>query len=262
MNWDECLMLSRRAVPRYALDEEQRQYVYNLGANGLGAGSVIVELGVCNGVTSVVLAYLAKHLGAFYHGVDSFVLGDGVGERAYRKLLEDMELPYNLHVGNTNDVPWTEPIDLLLIDASHTDPYVSQDCARWLPFLKTGCLAMFHDYDGAPEPLSAHWPVRRAVERHTDLWPMIYYINGLMIKRKQQPEAYQVIPGTDQIRPGIRMPINMDGMWDVLEQFGDGSFLVERVPYSHLEAGLRRYPCRLWKTPEGWMMRQNVPLVS
>lgn len=73
---------------------------------------------------------------------------------------------------------------MLLIDASHTDPWVSADMAFWLPLLKPGAPVFFHDYDGREDPASCHADTRRAIERHTSSWVMEYFVHGLMVKRK------------------------------------------------------------------------------
>jgi hypothetical protein len=40
-----------------------------------------------------------------------------------------------------------EPIDLLLIDGSHAFQHVFEDIQMWMPWLRPGGVAMFHDYD-------------------------------------------------------------------------------------------------------------------
>jgi predicted O-methyltransferase YrrM len=41
---------------------------------------------------------------------------------------------------------WTQPIDFLFVDASHTYESVKKDIAAWLPFVKDGGIVWFHDY--------------------------------------------------------------------------------------------------------------------
>ena len=264
LSWDEALALSRRTIVKYSLSDEQKSYLYRCCLE-VPKGGTVVELGVCSGSTSVIMAYVAKHVGYAYHGVDNFVLGDAIGEQGYHRLMRSLDLPYTLHRGLTNEVPWSAPIDLLLIDASHTDPFVAQDCDRWLPFVKPKGVAMFHDYDGAPEPLSAHWPVRRAVDRTTETWLMRYYLDGLMIKERPHPVTYDVrVDDPRNLRVGGRTSINSDGFWEV-DTWAGAEGTVHRLDvlaYTDPPNPARRYPYRLWKepaSPTGWRM-EKLPL--
>lgn len=255
MTEEEAIELSNTATVKYSLSEEQRRYAYRIAAS-LEAGSVIVELGVAHGPTSIVLAYVAKHFGLEYHGVDVFVL-ENTAEQ-WRGMMMRLGLPHTLHYGYTNEVPWSKPIDLLLIDASHTDPFVDQDCVRWLPFVKPGKIAMFHDVDGAPEPLSGHWPVRRAVNRYTDEWHTMYYIDGLLIKRKPPDPMpiYDVHLSIDPPVEGQPFVINGDGEWNI-------SPLGRMVNRPQREGQLMvcrgtdgSYPYWLWREQSTWKMTQ------
>jgi hypothetical protein len=189
--WELCLALIRRFNDHYAMDEEQQHYVFRY-AMQVPAGGVALELGVCNGKTAAVLAYCAAMREFEAHGIDGFILentADGINET-----MRKHDLPFTLHYGLTGNepipgrylpiVPWDRPLDLLIVDGSHTDPWATDDIARWTPLVKPGCVALFHDYDGREDQTSAHLPVRRAVDRLTADWGMEYYVNGLMIKRK------------------------------------------------------------------------------
>lgn len=53
---------------------------------------------------------------------------------------------------------WDKAIDLLFIDGAHDYHSVRDDFRAWLPFVKTGGMVLFHDYQ-------THWPgVIRLVE--------------------------------------------------------------------------------------------------
>lgn len=47
-------------------------------------------------------------------------------------------------IGNTNEVAWSYPVDVLFIDADHTFEGLKQDFEKYSPFAKT---IFFHDYD-------------------------------------------------------------------------------------------------------------------
>jgi hypothetical protein len=262
MTEDEALALSNTTSAHYGLTDEQRRYAYRMAA-GLAPGSVITELGVCNGPTSIVFAYVAKHLGLEYHGVDAFVLENTALQ--FRAMMHALDLPYTLHEGLTNAIPWHRPIDLLLIDADHHDPFVDQDCARWLPFLVSGGIAMFHDYDAAPEPIGPHWSVRSAVDRYTPYWPVLYYIgngtladgsiggiDGLLIKRKPPAGAPNHTVHYLSGHPGsvTRLVIN-EGIWHVI------GYEDETKRWSVIKDHYHQHPYWLWYEGGWWMQRQK-----
>lgn len=192
-HWPACLLVARQFEERYGLNEDQQEIVFRY-AMTLPGGAVSMELGVCNGKTSAVLAWCAARRGFEAHGIDAFVLeNDPI---TFRAAMARADLVYRLHHGLTTEephpdapadlraVPWERPVDLLLVDAAHLDPWISADLARWLPLLRVGGVAMFHDYDAWPDPASAHAAVRAAVDRETGEWPMDCYLHGLMVKRK------------------------------------------------------------------------------
>lgn len=188
--WDACLQVARHFTDHYSLDEEQQFYVYRY-AMQVPAGGAAVELGICNGKTTAVLAHCAKRRGFEVHGIDAFILENSQAE--LEKAFADLDLPCTIHYALTSSapipqkqlapVPWTRPVDFLLIDGSHTDPWAEADFAEWIPRVRPGGVAMFHDYDGKFDPQSPHHAVRVAAEKHTGHWATEYYVNGLMIRR-------------------------------------------------------------------------------
>lgn len=191
-DWEACLAVAREFDDRYSLTEEQQYYVYRF-ARTVPAGGCTMEIGVCNGKTSSIFAHCAKQNGFEAHGIDGFILENSV--EAFNAAMEKVDLPFHLHKGLTGTqpvpgrpdltfVPWDRELDVLLIDGSHTDPWVTDDIVRWTPFLKPGCVVMFHDYDSRVDPQSGHYETRQAIDRLTADWAMEYFINGLLIKRK------------------------------------------------------------------------------
>lgn len=71
-----------------------------------------------------------------------------------------------------------EPIDLIHIDANHYAPNPDNDCALWLPKVRSGGIACFHDYD------STFVAVKPAVDKHTEGWEDLGVFDGLAIRRK------------------------------------------------------------------------------
>ena len=67
-------------------------------------------------------------------------------------------------------------VHMLLIDADHTKP--DEDCKLWLPKLKPGGIACFHDYD------SSWVKVKPAVDEYTSHWENLGDWDGLAVRRK------------------------------------------------------------------------------
>lgn len=69
-------------------------------------------------------------------------------------------------------------IDLIHIDANHYEPNPALDCEAWLPKLKSGGVACFHDYD------STFHAVKEAVDKYTEGWEHLGNWDSLAIRRK------------------------------------------------------------------------------
>lgn len=68
--------------------------------------------------------------------------------------------------------------DVVHIDANHYAPYPAQDCELWLPKLKVGGVACFHDYGASFDA------VTEAVDTYTAGWEDLGVWDGLAIRRK------------------------------------------------------------------------------
>lgn len=139
--------------------------VYRLAATWPVAGD-IVELGSWTGLTTCYLATACKvRSDGKVFGVDTFAgtreggttypsivnhKGSTLGafrERIRRAGMEDI---VEAIIGYTSDVVWDYnggPIRMLLIDADHSYEGVRQDFELWAPFVATGGLIVFHDYE-------------------------------------------------------------------------------------------------------------------
>lgn len=183
MKWEDCRRISMSFEQQYSVSPEQRELVFKY-ASKVPKDGVIVELGVCNGSTAAVFAFCAKHNQSIYYGVDNFSLVSS--EQYVRNMLNKFDLPYNLLVGRTQDVPWDDnlKIDLLLIDADHSEPGVKADCERWIPLVKSGGIVMFHDFDNTRTSGHAHSGVWMHGDAHTKEWKELDFLEGLMIKQR------------------------------------------------------------------------------
>ncbi len=165
MTWEKARLLAGYADPHYAMDFLDLEPLYGLAMRVPRSG-IIVELGVCHGRASTVLAYAARERKAQYVGVDDFSMEGTAGE--VRVLLDGLGLPHCILEGKTQTVPWDEPIDLLVIDAGHDEDNIRADINRWLPYLKSGGWVAFDDWD--EEEASAHWAVPYYGDLATQGW--------------------------------------------------------------------------------------------
>lgn len=184
--WPEVLTLARRANPHYSMSEREQELLYELALT-LPLNPLIVELGVCNGKTAIILASAAKALGGRYIGVDNWSLEGDLSE-VYRLLLgvaEDTSF-ISLIQANTHTAPLPEsPIDLLLIDAGHDEANVSVDCERWIPCIRPGGLVAFDDYPSETNwRESCHFAVRKHADLWTGDWQMLMFWNKVLVRRK------------------------------------------------------------------------------
>lgn len=118
---------------------------------------VAVELGTYEGSSAVVLA-AALPAGATLHLVDAYegnalLFGWQGSERATKRLMRRAvrdrggEVEVVWHVARTGDVAlgWSSPIDLLFIDADHTEAGARADWDGFSPHVVPGGVVAFHD---------------------------------------------------------------------------------------------------------------------
>jgi len=179
--WPAAVKGSRTISDHYSMNPNEQEAAFRIACT-LPKGAVIVELGVTHGRTASLLSYAAKIKGYTYFGVDNFKLEGNVTQT--QNNLKRLGLPFEIIVGNTNEVPWEKPIDYLLIDAGHDHLNMSQDCQRWLPFVKPGGLALFHDYNDKVDMSDPHFPVKHYASMYTQGWTVVEFIPYLMVKRK------------------------------------------------------------------------------
>lgn len=167
----------------YAANFKQVEALFNI-ALCLEPNEHIVELGVCNGRTAAALAWTTKFTKAIYTGIDNFKLGSSQSEVV--ELFVRYDLPGLIIKANTSMVYWDNPISLLFVDAGHDEASIKADCEKWVPYVRPGGVAAFHDYDQPANPESAHWAVRHYADLHTVGWEKLDYIEGLIIFRKPE----------------------------------------------------------------------------
>lgn len=182
-SWPEVLTLARRCNPHYSMTEREQDLLYEIAMTLNSPAPLLIELGVCNGKTAVILSYVAKALGGHYIGVDNWSL-EGTRDEVWAHITEAGLAPWaELIQGDTHSVPVPDRIDLLLIDAGHQESAVSVDCERWIPHVRSGGLVAFDDYDGILLPDSPHVGVYKHAEKWTSTWRPIMFYGKLLIRR-------------------------------------------------------------------------------
>jgi predicted O-methyltransferase YrrM len=190
-----ALEVARRASDHYSLYEEQQELLWIHGLASLATLSYvgrIVELGVCNGKTMMILAALGRETDCHYYGID--IWGLEFSKKECEALLASDELTsyatlYSETTQKAVDLI-TNKIDLLLIDAGHDEENIKADCENWIPKVREGGIVAFHDFDPVDDPTktSAHWAVRYYGNLATgdeSKWETLGFLQGLMIRRRR-----------------------------------------------------------------------------
>lgn len=162
-------LLSAGQLYRYALDVPQK--------------GIVVEVGVDQGRSASILLAASFITGATTHLIDSWesCLSDNVVKLRDMIRLNFPETRYAInHCKSVYASTLFDDgsIDLLHIDANHYAPNPEWDCYAWLPKVRKGGVACFHDYDPS-------WPdVVAAVDKHCAGWVDLGVWDSLAVRRK------------------------------------------------------------------------------
>lgn len=144
-------------------------------------GGLMVEVGVDQGRSASLMLQAARQNDAAVVLVDS-----------WESVLIDNKAKVDALCEQFPGVRWTTivgtsvnaakaigaEIDLIHIDANHYDDNPANDCEAWLPKLRSGGIACFHDYE------SCFPDVTPAVDKYTAGWEHLGNHDGLAIRRK------------------------------------------------------------------------------
>lgn len=165
-------------------------------AKGVPADQEIVELGVFQGRTALIMSWGARQgNGAHLTAIDPWNLEGNVydppftdeGSKTWARY-NVMALGYNNHIrlvqGFSHEVAaeWSgPPVALLFVDGDHTKEGAKRDIVSWAPHLAEGATIAVDDYD------HADWPgVRQAVDELVDegvLEPVQIFHDRLAVTR-------------------------------------------------------------------------------
>jgi predicted O-methyltransferase YrrM len=131
--------------------EEAHQYHELLV--GLPDGATVVEVGVYCGRSTSVPGQLSMTKPLKLNCVDTFST-EFNGDLYLLKFVDNMDRlgihGYEIFAGDSNKAKHAFPlesVDLVFIDADHEKTGIELDCEVWLPRLKHGGWAVFHDYE-------------------------------------------------------------------------------------------------------------------
>jgi hypothetical protein len=162
----------------------------------------LVEVGVFSGKSLSVLLGVARDVGCWVVACDLMGWDPHLSEPFLRRVLADFSdvkwrfyptssrdcarytTDVNAHRGDTILKPGM--IDFLHVDGEHSEEAVVEDCGLFLPFMRSGGMAAFHDAN--PDPRAeAGESVIRGIERSCPGWETTWWShqnNCLMIRRK------------------------------------------------------------------------------
>ena len=151
----------------------------------LQADGVMVEVGVDQGRSASVLLFAARQTGASLLLVDSWpsVLIHNMGRVSDRLADDFLDISCQIAHGLSVEVApiVKSELSLVHIDANHYGEGPEEDCVAWLPKLRSGGFACFHDYGTGNEAFKA---VDVAVDKHCAGWEDLGAWEGLGIRRK------------------------------------------------------------------------------
>ena len=145
MTFHDCMQLVRTVSSETAFDEAECLTYYNL-LMSLEPHALVIEVGLQFGRSSAVALQVCKAQNMRYWGIDPFI-EPPEAEAKWMELAHTVGGPFKLSRMTANQVIMGEPIDLILIDGDHSYQGVHDDCAHFMPKVRQGGYACFHDFE-------------------------------------------------------------------------------------------------------------------
>ena len=143
MIFNDCMQLVRTVSSETAFDESECVTYYNL-LMSLAPHALVIEVGLQFGRSSAIALQVCKAQNLRYWGIDSFT-EPPEAEAKWLAMAQPFR-PFKLSKMTANEVLVGEPIDLILIDGDHSYQGVHDDCEHFLPKVRQGGYACFHDF--------------------------------------------------------------------------------------------------------------------
>lgn len=157
-------------------------------------GGVVVEIGVYCGRSASIVLNLQQDLDLDITLIDNWTWNAPPSKESFWHLMTRefdsirqkvlvMEMPSH-EAYEEWDKTLGREIDFIHIDACHDYEWVEKDCALWMPLVRMGGVACFHDYHEGEVELTG---VRQAVDENcseADGWERIGLFGRLEFRRK------------------------------------------------------------------------------
>ena len=143
MTFNNCMELVRTVSSETAFDEAECAAYYNI-LMSLEPHALVLEVGLQFGRSSAIALQVCKAQNLRYWGIDPFI--EPPEAKAQWLAMAAPFHPFKLSQLPSNQVLVGEPIDLILIDGDHTYKGVSNDCEHFMPKVRQGGYACFHDF--------------------------------------------------------------------------------------------------------------------
>jgi predicted O-methyltransferase YrrM len=152
--FEHYMELTRTVSSNAAFEDPECEAYFNL-LMSLPPHALVIEVGLQFGRSSAIALQVAKANNLRYWGVDPFI-EPPEAEAQWLEMAKPFQ-PFKLSKMKSNEVIVGEPIDLVLIDGDHSYKGVSDDCGHFLPHVRQGGFACFHDYgrESLPEVYAA-----------------------------------------------------------------------------------------------------------
>lgn len=145
MTFDQIMQLTQTVSGAAAFQDDEARAYFDL-LNALPDGAIVLEVGLQFGRSSSIVAQLTQEKHFQYFGIDPFTDPPDAGP-AWLSLMQRIGAPFTLFKMKSTEVQLKpSPLDLVLIDGDHNEDGVRIDCQKWLPLVRSGGHALFHDY--------------------------------------------------------------------------------------------------------------------
>lgn len=155
-------------------------------------GGNMLEVGTFGGLSTSVLLQVGRERKAKLWACDPF---HWVGEKARPQLYQilrqfaDVDTIFQEQTSEEfyQDVAMSigpHKLDFIHIDGNHDKPAVELDCKLWLPLLRQGGIACFHDYHKGCESMHG---LMEAVDAATEGWEQIGLVGTHWVLARRKP---------------------------------------------------------------------------
>lgn len=142
------------------------------------AGATVCEIGCEHGRSTSMILQASKDWQIIL--IDPFINDEGKFAGGFLTNVRAYNVPFTLHMMTSEraypNVPY---LDFVHIDGDHSEEGLSHDCEYYLGLLKSGGIAVFHDYEYPDTPA-----VKILADKFTEGWPLLAHAGRCYAVRK------------------------------------------------------------------------------